>query len=124
MILIRLLHDLKEFPFGNEKFMILQPFANYLKRIKNPENFRKGIDMIVSFRDTIEQEDRQQIAAYFNFMILSGIASSKQSKGLTEQADYVKSKLPGNTKSNEAQCLLGRNEICPGRKRIINNNVY
>jgi hypothetical protein len=34
-------------------------------------------------------------------MILSGIVSSKQSGGLTEQADYVKSKLPGNTKSPE-----------------------
>jgi aminopeptidase N len=85
-----------------EKFMILQPFANYLKRIKNPVCFKKGIDLIVRFRDTIAEEDRQQIAAYFNFMILSGIASSKQSGGLTEQADYVKSKLPGNTKSSEA----------------------
>jgi aminopeptidase N len=86
---------------GYEKFMILPPFANYLKRIKNPEYFKKGIDLIVRFRDTIEEEDRQQIAAYFNFMILGGIASSKQSEGRTEQADYVKSKLPGNTKSPE-----------------------
>jgi aminopeptidase N len=86
---------------GYEKFMILQPFANYLKRIKNPVCFKKGIDLIVRFRDTIAEEDRQQIAAYFNFMILSGIASSKQSGGLTEQADYVKSKLPGRQKSSE-----------------------
>ena len=84
--------------FGNEKFMILQPFANYLKRVKNQVNFTKGIDMIVGFRDTIPEQYRQMIAPYFNGMILSGIAASKQSKGLTEQADYVKSKLPGKAK--------------------------
>src|SRR5665811_1142769 len=32
-------------------------------------------------------------------MILNSIASSKQSKGMTEQADYVKSKLPGKEKA-------------------------
>jgi hypothetical protein len=53
----------------------------------------KGIDMIVSFRDTIPEQYRP----FLNGMILNGIATSKQSKGMTEQADYVKSKLPGNT---------------------------
>jgi aminopeptidase N len=82
-------------PFGNEKFMILQPFSNLLKRTKDPINFRKGIDMIIRFRDTIPEQYRQMVAPYFNGMILNSIASSKQSKGLTEQADYVRSKLPG-----------------------------
>ena len=82
-------------PFGNEKFMILQPFANFLKRTKDPVNFMKGIDMIVRFRDTIPEQYRQMVTPYFNGMILNGIAASKQTKGLTEQADYVKSKLPG-----------------------------
>lgn len=83
--------------FGNEKFMVLQPFANYLKRIKNPVYFMKGIDMIVAFRDTIPEQYRQMVAPYLNGMILGGIAASKQAKGMTEQADYVKSKLPGKT---------------------------
>jgi aminopeptidase N len=86
-----------EWPFGNEKFMILQSFADFLKRIKNPANFKKGIDMIVKFRDTVPQQYRQQIDPYFNGMILNGIAISEQSKGLIEQADYVKSKLPVKT---------------------------
>jgi aminopeptidase N len=92
-------------PFGNEKFMILQPFANFLKRTQNPANFVKGIDMIVSFRDTIPIQYRQQIEPYFNGMILNGIAMSKQSKGMTEQADYVKSKLPGKAKSPESAAI-------------------
>jgi hypothetical protein len=78
------------------------PFANYLKRTKNPENFKKGIDMIVHFRDTIPQQYRQMLEAYFNGMILNSIASAKQSKGLTEQADYVRSKLPVKPKAPEA----------------------
>ena len=88
-----------QLPFGNEKFMVLQPFANFLKRVKDPSNFRKGVDMIVSFRDTIPQQYRQMLNAYFNGMILNGIATSKQSKGMTEQADYVKSKLPVKEKA-------------------------
>jgi hypothetical protein len=88
-------------PFGNAKFTVLQPFADFLKRIKNPVSFKKGIDMIVSFRDTIPIQYRQMIAPYLNGMILNGIASSKQSKGMTEQADYVKSKLPGKQKTPE-----------------------
>lgn len=87
-----------DLPFGNEKFMVLQPFTNYLKRVKNTENFKKGIDMIVSFRDEVPAQYRQQIDPYLNGMILNGIVMSKQSKGLTEQADYVKSKLPAKPK--------------------------
>ena len=88
--------------FGDEKFMILQPFANFLKRTNNEINFMKGVDMIVKFRDTIPEQYRQMTDAYFNFMILNGIASSKQSKGMTKQADYVKSKLPVKAKVPES----------------------
>jgi hypothetical protein len=54
--------------------------------------------MIVRFRETIPEQYRQQVEVYFNVMILSGIAASKQSAGLTEQAEYVKSKIPVKTK--------------------------
>ena len=74
----------------------------YLKKVNNTENFRKGIDMIVKFRDTIPEQYRQMLAPYLNGMILNGIASSKQSKGMTDQADYVRSKLPSKPKTAEA----------------------
>ena len=85
-------------PFGENKFNLLQYFSNYLKKVNNPENFRKGIDMIVEFRDAIPEEFSEQILPYLNGMILNGIASSKQQAGMTEQADYVKSKISGNKK--------------------------
>jgi hypothetical protein len=87
----------EKLPFGNSKFSILQPFAGYLKRIKDDNNFRKGIDMIINFRDSIPAEYGQQVTSYINGMILNGIASAKQSAGLTAQADYVKAKLAPKT---------------------------
>ena len=81
-------------PFGNQKFTILPSFTNFLKRVNNTTNFKKGIDMIVRFRDAIPMQYRSMIEPYLNGMILNGIASSKQSRGMTEQAEYVKSKLP------------------------------
>jgi aminopeptidase N len=88
-----------ELPFGNQKFSVLQPFTNFLKRVNDKANFMKGVDMIVRFRDEIPEQYRPQTDPYLNGMILNGIASSKQSRGMTEQADYVKSKLPVKEKA-------------------------
>jgi len=90
--------EFEKAPFGNAKFGLLQYFSNYLKKVNNPENFRKGVDLIVEFRDAIPVEFSEQILPYLNGMILNGIASSKQNAGMTEQADYVKSKIAGNKK--------------------------
>lgn len=81
-------------PLGNRKFMLMQPLANYLKKVKNDGNFRKGIDIIVSFRDIIPEEFGQQLKFYINNMILGSISSAKEKAGMAEQAAYVKSKLP------------------------------
>jgi hypothetical protein len=59
--------------------------------------------MIVHFRDTIPEQYRQMMDPYFNGMILNSIAISKQSKGFTEQADYVKSKLPVKAKTSDIE---------------------
>jgi hypothetical protein len=50
--------------------------------------------MIVSFRDTVPEQYRQMLTPYFNGMILNGIAVTKQTNGMKDQADYVRSKLP------------------------------
>jgi aminopeptidase N len=89
-------------PFGNEKFSMLQSFADYLKRLKNTPDFMKGIDMIVRFRESIPEQYRQQTESYFNGLILNNIATSKQASGLTEQAEFVRSKIPDKTKNREA----------------------
>lgn len=80
-------------PFGNAKLTLMQPFSTYLKHVNNDENFRKGIDMIVEFRESIPEEYGKQFASYVDGMILNAIASAKQAAGKTDQAEYVKSKL-------------------------------
>jgi aminopeptidase N len=80
-------------PFGSDKLMQLQSFSNYLKRIKNPDNFKKGVDMIVRLRDNIPEEYAMQFQSYFNGMILTSIATAKKTQGLADQEEYVKSKI-------------------------------
>ncbi len=92
-------------PLGNNKFSILQPFAGFLKKVRDPENFRKGIDMIVRFRDTIPEEYASQVRSYINGFVLYGIAGAKAKMGLTEQADYVKSKITGKVKEPEGPAI-------------------
>ena len=79
-------------PFGNSKLQLLQPFANYMKRIKTTEIFRKGINMIVSLRDSMPNEYAGQIRSYLN-TTMNSIATAQELAGRKENADYVKSKL-------------------------------
>ena len=82
-------------PLGNAKFNMLQPFADFLGNIKNTDQLKKGVDIIVKFRDTIPQSFRSNIDSFINGVINS-IAEKKQKAGLTEQADYIKSKIPAD----------------------------
>jgi aminopeptidase N len=86
-------------PFGNSKFNLLQPFSAYIKNIKDPDKFKRGVDMIVSFRDTVPEQYRQQVMFYFNGIILNGIATSKEKAGLADQAAYVRSKMAVKTEA-------------------------
>lgn len=90
-------------PFGNNKFMMLQTYANFLKRINNEGKFKKGIDLIVSFRDATPDQFAEQVMPYFNGMILNGIAAAKQTQGMTNLEEYVKSKIPVRPKPAETQ---------------------
>jgi len=118
------------FPFGQNKFNVLQPFANFMKRVKDPTNFKKGIDMIVSFRDTIPEQYRDQVLPYLNGMILNGIAVSKQAEGLKEQADYVKSKLVSTIPDQELidvpieilQKYVGEYDLSGGTVSVVLND--
>jgi aminopeptidase N len=81
-------------PSFNAKFNEVGYFAKFLKRVNNTINFRKGIDLIVTFRDSIPEINRQNYVPYLNGFIINKIAADKKSLDMTEQADYVFSKLP------------------------------
>lgn len=86
-------------PYGYGKIMKLRPFISFLKRIKNTANFKKGMDMIVSFREQVSSHNDGQNINYLNDVILNDLDSVKRSLGLIEQADYIRSKLPSKVKS-------------------------
>lgn len=90
-----------EFPFGNSKFSLLESFTKYLKKVKNTDDFKHGLDLIVSFRDETPKQYRQYVLPYLNGRIIKGIADQKQKEGLTEQADYAYSKIPAEPKDGE-----------------------
>jgi len=51
--------------------------------------------MIVSFRDEIPQQFRGNTDPFINGE-LKGLLEKKRAKGLTDQADYIKTKLPAD----------------------------
>ena len=81
-------------PFSQSKFEFLQPYAEVLSKVQSTEKLKRGIDQIVKFRDAIPQAYKNQTDPYINKVILKGIADRKESEGLKEQFDYIKSKLP------------------------------
>ncbi len=79
---------------SSEKFELTAPFAQLLIKTKDPLKFKKGIDLIVEFRDAIPQGYRSQTDPYFNFKIFGDILKAKKQNGETELANIVSTVLP------------------------------
>ena len=79
---------------SSEKFEMTAPFAQLLIKTTNPVKFKKGIDLIVEFREAIPQGYRVQSDPYFNFKILGDIIKAKKQKGENELVAVVSAVLP------------------------------
>jgi aminopeptidase N len=79
---------------SSEKFEMTAPFAQLLIKTTDPVKFKKGIDLIVEFREAIPQGYRVQTDPYFNFKILGDIIKAKKQKGETELVAMVTAVLP------------------------------
>jgi aminopeptidase N len=79
---------------SSEKFEMTMPFAQLLIKTTDPVKFKKGIDLIVEFREAIPQGYRTQTDPYFNFKILGDIIKAKKQKGETELVEIVSAVLP------------------------------
>ena len=82
-------------PFGQEKFQQIPTFSEFLSKVKNNDNFRKGVNALVDFRDQIPENYKSQTNPFINGF-LSGLKTKKETAGLKEQADYIQSQLPQN----------------------------
>ena len=85
-------------PLSQAKFNMLQSIGDFLGKTKNPDIFKRGIDDIVTFRDAIPEAFKGQTDPYINGVLLKGLAAKKKEAGLSEQSEYVISKLPAEDK--------------------------
>ncbi len=81
-------------PLTQTKFETTVTLATFLGKVKDTEKVKKGVDMIVQFRESIPHQYRNQTDGPINGMILGALISQKEAAGLKEQADYIRSKIP------------------------------
>ena len=79
---------------STEKFEMTAPFAQLLIKTSDPIKFKKGIDLIVEFREAIPQSYRTQSDPYFNVRILGDILKAKKQKGENGLVAMVSAVLP------------------------------
>lgn len=77
-----------------EKFYMTVAFGQLLHKVNNPSTFKKGIDLIVAFRETIPKEYRSQSDPYFNTKVLGEILKAKKAKGQQDLVDMVTAVIP------------------------------
>lgn len=79
---------------SEEKFQMTQPFAALLMKTKDAEKFKRGIEIIVAFRESIPAQYRTQTDPYFNVKVLGEILKAKKQKGENELVKLVSAALP------------------------------
>jgi len=79
---------------SEEKFYMTIPFASLLIKTKEETKFKKGIELIVAFRDAIPEGYKSQTNPYFNTRVLASILKAKKQNGENKLAEIVGSYLP------------------------------
>jgi aminopeptidase N len=77
---------------GQAKFQFMMPYASMLKKVKSTDKVKRGVDLLIQFKEAIPQAYRQQTDPYFD-NALKGVAKEKQAAGLQDQAEYIETKL-------------------------------
>ncbi|NCI51288.1 M1 family peptidase [Sediminibacterium roseum] len=82
-----------EMPLTQNKLRMAETFGNFLTKVSNKENFRKGVEQIEKlFRQDIPSQARAQFEPQLN-ALLKNIADKKDSAGQKELADFARSKI-------------------------------
>jgi aminopeptidase N len=84
-------------PLSQAKFNLVQPFCEFLVTVKDTKNFKEGVDMVVEFRNDLEQYGVAPVIDNF----LKGVITKKEAAktlasdktSLQEQIDYVNTKM-------------------------------
>ena len=87
-----ILGNFEKMPMSQEKFEALEPMLEFLTKVKNLENFKRGVNEIMKFTREIPEQYRDQVSQMITFM-LGNLQKKKAAEGLKEQADYLDSQL-------------------------------
>ncbi|MES1220322.1 MAG: hypothetical protein ABUT20_32775, partial [Bacteroidota bacterium] len=93
-----ILNNFEKMPFSQAKIDAVQSVAVFVAKAKNTATVKRGVDAMVSFREASPQSFQKDADQLINDIIFKAIAKRKNSEGLKEQADYILSKIPAESK--------------------------
>ena len=84
-------------PVGQGKFEFMMPYASMLTKVQSTEKLKRGVELLIKFKEAIPGAYRKQTDPYFD-NALKGVAKKKQAAGQQDQADYINARLAGDKK--------------------------
>lgn len=78
---------------SNEKFTLMQQLAEIIGVMKNEAKIKRGISLIVEFREQIPANFKDQITPYINGMILQGLINKFKAAGNTTIVTFIESNI-------------------------------
>ena len=79
-----------DMPLSQAKFNLLPTFCQFLGVVKNTENVKKGVDMVIEFRDAVTAYG---LAPYVNNLLTGVIKKKEAASAPAEQIEYIKTKM-------------------------------
>ena len=83
-----ILKNYKDGPLTQEKVQQTMSFANYLAKVKNADNVKKGVEAILDFRNKIPEQYRKYVDPAFK-QAFGKVSTAKKAEGNTELANYI-----------------------------------
>ena len=87
-------HEYRDMPLSQTKFQATMGFGIFLSKVQNTDRLKRGVDLIVAFRESIPKQFHSQTDPTINGAILGELAIKKDAAEAKEQADYIRSKIP------------------------------
>ena len=87
-----ILNNYKSLSFGQQKLDDFGTILQFLAGVQSTETFKRGIDIVMEFRDQIPGNYKDQLVPYIEGS-LANLQKAKAMRGQKEQADYLQMKL-------------------------------
>jgi len=80
-------------PMSQEKFNEFPEFAALMLKMKNTEQFKRAVDALVRFRETLPSSQKEELSKLINNNFMRPIGDRKKSAGFKDQSDYIYSMI-------------------------------